>query len=146
MGGTTVGYDEATRRLLEERYGHGRRWSRLTAWILGASVSVAFLGWLAWATWDHAQPTISSEFIGFSVIDEHQAEARFDVRRKDAAVSGTCIVRALAEDHSLVGEVVVPVEAGPKLKARMTRPIRTERRATAVELVGCTAPGQNRPR
>lgn len=139
-------WDPATRALLAERYGAGRNRSGRVAFVVGALLSALFLGWLAWATWDHARPTLSSEFVGFQVIDEHTVEVRFDVRRKDAGANGTCLLRALAEDHSLVGEAVIPVEPDERLTARMTRSIRTERRATSVELVGCTAPGQSRPR
>ena len=53
-----------------------------------------------------------------------------------------CVLRALAEDKSAVGEAVFT----PEDSGRISVPIRTERRATAVEKVGCTADGQKRPR
>lgn len=139
-------WDPATRALLAERYGAGRNRSGRVAFVVGALLSALFLGWLAWATWDHARPTLSSEFVGFQVIDEHTVEVRFDVRRKDAGAAGACTLRALAEDHSLVGEATIPVDPSTQLKARMTRSIRTERLATSVELVGCQAPDQSHPR
>ena len=46
-----------------------------------------------------------------------------------------CVLRALAEDKSAVGEAVFT----PEDSGRLSVPIRTERRATAVEKVGCTA-------
>jgi len=138
--------DAATRQLLAERYGTGRRRSGRIAMIVGLAVSVLFLSWLGWATWDHARPVLSSEFVGFTVLDTHRVEARFDVRRKDDQATGTCVLRALAEDHSLVGELRVPIEPSDRLQVRMTRVIQTEREATSVELQGCTAPGQVHPR
>ena len=53
----------------------------------------------------------------------------------------SCTLRAFAEDHTVVGELVFVPEDG-----RSDQDVRTERRATSVELLGCTAPGQNHPR
>ena len=47
----------------------------------------------------------------------------------------SCLLRAIAEDHTTVGEVAFePVDGRNEVS------VRTERRATSVELVGCTAP------
>ena len=51
-----------------------------------------------------------------------------------------CRLRAYADDHTVVGEMTfAPREGGN------TVDVRTERLATSVELVGCTAEGQSRP-
>ena len=55
--------------------------------------------------------------------------------------SGT--VKAYAEDHTLVGTQSFTPE--PDESGRVEIEIVTEREATSVELVGCTAPGQSRP-
>ena len=56
-------------------------------------------------------------------------------------MTARCVVRALADDHSVVGEVAfTPVDGRNEVV------IRTERRATSADLVGCTAEGQSRPR
>ena len=53
----------------------------------------------------------------------------------------SCTLRAFAEDHSTVGELAFePVDGRNEVT------LRTERRATSVTLLGCTAPGQPRPR
>jgi len=53
----------------------------------------------------------------------------------------SCRVRALAEDKTAVGELAfTPVDGVNEVV------IRTERRATSVEKLGCTAPDQPRPR
>jgi hypothetical protein len=44
-----------------------------------------------------------------------------------------------------VGELTVPVK-GPDPSTTVSSSVRTERRATTVDLVGCTAPGQKQAR
>jgi hypothetical protein len=44
-------------------------------------------------------------------------------------------------DHSVVGELTVAVDSGPATST-VRSTVRTERRATGVELLGCTAPDQ----
>jgi hypothetical protein len=104
-------------------------------------VSGLFLGWLAWATWIHATPAVESELLGYDVVDDHEATARVDVALHSGADDVRCLVRATSIDHTPVGEVSwVPTDG------RNDVTIRTERLATSVELVGCTASGQPRPR
>ena len=71
---------------------------------------------------------------------DHQVDARVDVDLAEG-VAASCRVRAYAEDHTTVGEKTFVPQDGPNQVE-----IRTERRATSVEKVGCTAPGQTRPR
>ena len=66
------------------------------------------------------------------------------MRLKDESVHATCLLRAFAEDHAVVGELSFTPEYGAEQPLVQT--IRTERRATSVDLVGCTAPGEPRPR
>ena len=64
-------------------------------------------------------------------------------RSRDGGSAASCTLRAFAEDHSTVGEL--RWTPGPA-SGREELTIRTERRATSVEGVGCTAQGQSRPR
>lgn len=125
---------------LAQRYGAPSRARRRL--LVGASVAVAvtFGAWLAWVAWFHSTPEVRSELIGFEVLDQHSATARLDVAVGDG-VEASCTVRATAEDHAIVGEHTFAPDPGTNQVQ-----IRTERRATAVEKVGCTAPGQTRPR
>ncbi len=125
---------------LQSRYGDPRR-TRRTAIVIGIVVAAAFLGWLAWATWDHATPDVSSELGPNQVIDAHTATAVVNVDLGEDAEDVNCQVKALATDHSVVGIIdFEPVDGRNEVT------IATERQATAVELVGCTAKGQSRPR
>ena len=106
-------------------------------------VGVLALTWLAWTTLFHATPDVSSEIVGWEVVDDHAVTAQVDVvLRGDADDLGaTCQVRAIAADHTVVGEASFVPEDG-----RNEVEVRTERRATSVESVGCTTPDQPRPR
>ena len=66
------------------------------------------------------------------------------VDRRDDDVDATCLVRAFAEDHTVVGELSWTPDGEAQQSDEVS--IRTERRATSVELVGCTTEDQSRPR
>ncbi len=128
-----------TSDLLASRYGRTGPGRGVLA--VAGVIVVAFLAWLAWATWVHATPTVESDLSGFEVVDEHAATASVDVAVHGDAAGVRCLVRAVSEDHTPVGELSwVPTEGRNEVE------VRTERRATSVELVGCTAAGQGRPR
>ena len=102
------------------------------------------LTWLVWAIWLSSNPKVTSELQRFSVVDEHQVTAVVAVHLSDDSVRASCTVRALAEDHSVVGEV--DLRPDPTRGELQSVTIRTDRRATSVESLGCTAPGQDKPR
>lgn len=125
--------------LLAERY--GRRGPGRGVIAFAIVVSGLFLGWLAWATWLHSTPRVESELLGYDVTDDHEATARVEVALHAGADGVRCLVRATSVDHTPVGELSWRPTDG-----RNDVTIRTERLATSVELVGCTAVGQSRPR
>jgi hypothetical protein len=125
---------------LADRYGAPSRWRRPVTVAAVGLLAVVALGWLGWTTWFHSTPEVTSDLVSFDVTSDHLTEARLDVRLGDG-VEASCRLRAFAEDHTTVGEVVFAPAAGTNLVE-----IRTERRATTVEKIGCTAPGQPRPR
>jgi hypothetical protein len=83
---------------------------------------------------------VTSELVGYTVVDLHSATASVEVDLDDG-VEARCLVRASAEDHTTVGELSFVPEPG-----RNEVEIRTEREATSVSLVGCTSDGQPQPR
>lgn len=107
-------------------------------------VVLAFLGWLAWTTWEHANPSVDSQLVSFDIVDEHTATAVLQIEFGDDDVEASCTLRAIAEDHSSVGDLSFTPDPGEGGRFEVT--IRTERRATSVESVGCTTEGQSRPR
>ena len=130
-------------RTLADRYGRPAPWRR-TAVLVGSGIlGLLALTWLAWSTLFHASPDVSSEIVGWEVVDDHAITAQIDVvlRGDGEDLDATCQVRAIAADHTVVGEASFVPEDG-----RNEVEVRTERRATAVESVGCTTPDQRRPR
>lgn len=102
--------------------------------------------WLVWAMLFHGRPQVDSNMVSFDVRGQHEATATFTVVRRSESVEASCLLRALAEDHSVVGELNVPVDSTDNAQTTVTTSLRTEREATSVDLVGCTAPGQTRRR
>lgn len=129
---------------LAERYGAASRGGRTVVLVGAAVVVAAFLGWLAWAMLFHADPAVSSQEIGHEIVDDHTASIQVRISYGDGPVDATCSLRAIAHDKSVVGETSFEPDpdAGPVHEVE----VRTERRATTVEWLGCTAPGQPRPR
>ena len=128
---------------LAERYGAPAPWRRRIVWVASAVLAVAFLAWLAWAAWARTDPEVESALVGYQVQGEHSATARVTIKLRDADVQAQCLLRAYATDHSVVGELSFTPTYGAAQP--VTETVRTERRATSVELIGCTAAGQPRP-
>lgn len=127
---------------MAQRYGAPAPWRRTAATAVAVTLAVVAGLLVGWAAWSHATPEAQSELVGFTVTDQHEVVADVQVELSDRAAGVQCVLRALAEDKTTVGEAVfTPGDSG-----RMAVPIRTEREATAVEKVGCTAEGQQRPR
>jgi hypothetical protein len=127
---------------LADRYGAPSAWRGRAVVGVAVVLAAAFLGWLGWTIWAQVTPEVRSDLVSFDVVDEHTATATVDIRLAEEDVEASCTLRAYAEDKVVVGELVfTPSGSGPT-----EQEIRTEREATAVELLGCTAPGQNRPR
>lgn len=132
---------------LAERYGAPSPLARRALVTVVVVVAAAFLGWLGWTAFFHGDPQVSSELVTFTVDDEHQVTARVDVRTDDEDVVATCLLRAIAEDHTVVGELRFEVRRSDLAEGNvLERTIRTERQATSVEAVGCTTADQPRPR
>jgi Domain of unknown function (DUF4307) len=130
---------------LEQRYRGPGRAHRAVALVAVVAMVVSGVGFLGWSVLFHSTPAVTSRLTAFRVVDDHEVTADIAVARESQFTEATCRIRAIAEDHSVVGEVNVPVVDGPEQRS-MRVPIRTERRATSVELVGCTTAGQARPR
>ena len=130
---------------LAERYGAPSRARRPLVVAGAVALSLAGLAWLVWAVAFHGSPQVTSQMVGFDVTGQHAATARFTVVRRDTDVAASCVLQAYADDHSVVGELTVPVSSGPT-SATLSSRVRTERRATTVDLAGCTAPGQKAAR
>jgi hypothetical protein len=128
---------------LDERYGAPSPWRRRVVIALSAALALIFAAWLGWTVYEHSTPQVTSELESFSIDDDHTVTAVLVVTLDNADVKASCTLRAYAEDHTTVGELTFTPD--PRTR-RQVQTIRTDRRATSVEKVGCTAPGQDRPR
>lgn len=124
---------------LADRYGKKRRLSRLQIGVVVA-VCVGLLGWLMWAALPYFSPSVTSQELGWKVVDQHTVEVRAQVKIGDDVEDASCRVRALATDKNVVGELRFEPVDGTN-----TITITTEREASAVEWIGCTAKDQSRP-
>ena len=122
---------------LAERYRPPSRARRPVIVLLASVLAVVAAAWLAWVVVFHGRPEVTSQMVGYRVPGQHTAVATYTVVRRDSDVAASCLLRALADDHSVVGELTVPVTSGPA-SARLRSTVRTERRAGSVQLVGCT--------
>jgi hypothetical protein len=129
---------------LAQRYGAPAPWRRRALVSASVALAVVFLAWLSWSVYEHATPQVTSELETFSVDDDHTVTAVLVVSLDSSDVKASCTLRAYAEDHTTVGELTFTPD--PSKGRRQVQTFRTERRATSVDKVGCTAPGQDRPR
>jgi hypothetical protein len=129
---------------LPQRYGAPPRWRRFVLIGLVVVVVGALAAVWTWITIAQSDPPVSSELITSEIVDDHTATAVIRVEWGDEPVDATCTVRAIAQDKAVVGQATF--EPDPDDGADHTVEIATERRATAVENIGCTAEGQPRPR
>ena len=130
---------------LAARYGRSRRGARRPLIAVGALLAVAALGWLIWVAVQHSTPPVASRLIGFEIVSPTTAKATIEVERTDDVIA-SCRVQAKASDFSVVGEVTVTVPADAPRRQTLTTDVSTQRAATSVVLIGCTAPGSDRPR
>jgi len=130
---------------MSDRYGTDHRGRRRLAIVFSGVLGVVALGWLAWAVWFQSNPDVQSSLNTFDVVDSHTVKASVVVSPKDADVKASCLVRAVAADHSVVGELNFEV-TGVSGTSHRDVTLRTEREATSVEMVGCTTKDQARPR
>jgi hypothetical protein len=131
---------------LAERYGSPSATSRKVVVAVVVVLAGAALSWLGWVMLSHGRPLVQSDLVGFEPVDEHGVSATFTVVRRDEDVAASCLLRAVAADHAIVGELDVAVGPGGETTQTLERTVRTERAATSVDVVGCTAEGQSRRR
>jgi hypothetical protein len=119
-------------------------WRRRVLLAVIAVVVLTFGVWLAWTVYEQSTPSVTSELESFEIVDDHTVTAVLAVALDSSDVKASCTLRAYAEDHTIVGELGFTPDAS--LGRRQVQTIRTDRRATSVESLGCTAPGQDQAR
>ena len=131
---------------LTDRY--GRRSSlgaRIVALVLVAGLVAGSGAYFFWVFSDRVDPEAQGDILTYDVRSDHLTVATLEVVRKTESTEATCVLSAVAQDGSVVGELALPVTDGP-VRQTVEVEIRTERRATTVMTSGCVTPGQPRAR
>ncbi|QYJ04149.1 DUF4307 domain-containing protein [Nocardioides panacisoli] len=128
---------------LAERYGAPSPARRALVFALAAALILPASAWLLWVTVSHADPAVASQEIGHEIVGDHTATVTARIKYGDGPVAATCTARAIAADKTVVGEIAF--QPTPD-QAEHTVELATDRRATTVDWLGCTAEGQPRPR
>jgi hypothetical protein len=123
--------------VLAHRYGTERRHGRRLGLVAGGVLVAALLGWAIWAMSSQGKDPLTVDLTSYQVVGTHEIRVKLAPHFRDAGTDGTCLVRATAEDHTIVGELNL---TAAELRAAQGTwiPIRTERRATTAALVRCT--------
>jgi hypothetical protein len=126
-----------THTRIDDRYGAARPRRRGLALALGALLAAALGGWAVWAALDTGSSGIDASVTSYDVVSTHEVRVKVAVRTRDPDTDGDCLLRATAQDHTIVGELNVTAD---ELRAATGTwiSIRTERRATTAALVRCT--------
>ncbi|MFC9246828.1 DUF4307 domain-containing protein [Streptomyces sp. NPDC057136] len=108
--------------------------------ITGAVLGAALLGVIVWIGIDYVGGQgISAEVIKSKVVSDDRVEAHLEIR-KDRDAGGYCTLRSLSEDGNEVARKDFRFDQ-PSDRIDEVVSLRTTARATAVELMGCTADG-----
>ncbi|QNE75287.1 DUF4307 domain-containing protein [Streptomyces finlayi] len=108
--------------------------------ITGAVLGAALVGVIVWIGVDYVGGQgISAELIKSKVVSDDRAEAHLEVR-KDRDGGGYCTLRALSEDGNEVARKDFRFDERTDRIDEVVS-LRTTARATAVELMACTADG-----
>ena len=122
---------------MQDRYGAASPRRRSVLIVATTVLAVVFLGWLGWVAWFHSNPAIQVEVTSFDLVDAHRAQFQVESRFRDQTIDGTCLFRATAEDHTIVGEVNLTV-AQLRAAGHDWIPMTTLSEATTVEKIRCT--------
>jgi hypothetical protein len=121
---------------MASRYGTDRPGRRWVGFMLGGLLATALLVWAVWAGSSQGNEPLEAQVTSYDVVSTHEIKVKVAAEFKDADVDGSCLVRATAEDHTIVGEVNLTAD---ELRAARGQwiPIRTERGATTATVVRC---------
>jgi hypothetical protein len=127
----------STAQSLAHRYGTGRKRGRRVGLACGGLLVAALLGWAIWAAASQGKDPVQVDVASYQVVGTHEIQVKLAPHFRDADAHGSCLVRATAEDHTVVGELNITADQVRAAEGTWI-PIRTERRATTATLVRCT--------
>src|SRR5690242_20266901 len=95
--------------LMQERYGAANPRRRQFLIVGSTLLGVIFISWLAWAAWFHSAPDVEAAVTRYEIVDTHSARVQVQATIREEASKATCLVRATARDHTIVGELNLTV-------------------------------------
>ncbi|TQF03658.1 DUF4307 domain-containing protein [Kitasatospora acidiphila] len=106
--------------------------------VIGAVLGVLVLALIAWLGGSYLmrESKLSGAVAEFQVVSDSEVQAQLSVT-KSSGTGGTCTIRSEAADHSVVGQLDVPVPTSGSSFIQVVT-IRTTARGTTAELLGCT--------
>jgi hypothetical protein len=128
--------DVAAERL-RRRYPKPRIPRPLLVALISVGVVLA-LTWLIWTALRHSQPAAAAHVQSYQITSDTSVSVTISVQRQDPTVPVICWVLAQAADFQPVGEQQVPIAASSHQIVNVNLVLTTLRRATAVEIKGCT--------
>ena len=126
----------STVQSMAARYGSDRPRRRWVGVALGGLLAVALGIWAVWAGQAQDDEPLTADVTSYHVVDTHQIQVKVAATFHDAGAEGSCLVRATAQDHTVVGELTLTAD---QLRADDGHwiAVRTERRATTASVVRC---------
>ncbi len=128
---------------LPPRYG-GRPRRRVLPVALGTLFALVLLAWAIWAGLASDNQAIDASVTSYRVVDSHQVQVRISAHFRDAKAGGTCLVRATAADHSVVGRAEPHRRRAARraghLDPAADRTASHHGRAGALQRLSCAAP------
>ncbi|MGH3471647.1 MAG: DUF4307 domain-containing protein [Nocardioidaceae bacterium] len=124
-------------RSLDDRYGRRRRPVQHAAWLTALVLIVAaLLGWLAYTAWFQSQTPAGGQVNSYDVMTPHRVKVTVDLYRTNGS-GVACTVQAVASDHTIVGQQVARLAAGPAGQHAVVMIVRTYRDATSASVSNC---------
>jgi len=113
--------------------------SRRVKILITAVAAVVALSWLVWTALLHADPTVSGDVAGYTVVSDTSIEVTMTVQRGDPSRPATCSLLAQSTDFQPVAESDVAIEASTHQVVDKHVTLTTLRRATSVTVRSCTS-------
>lgn len=125
---------------LDDRYGRtsSPAVKRLSWTVLGI-IAVLFFGYIAWGQVSSNMKAVSSDGLGYAILDDKTVEVSFQVtapRGHDVV----CALEALDEEFGVVGYSIVSYPASENHAQKFTEEIRTVAPATTGLVSDCWVP------
>lgn len=122
------------------RYPTGTSPARRRRWLIGLSVLVVLAGiGIAYVGYSRfADPPVSGEGTGYSIVDSSTVDVSFTVTRSDPGEAVACVVRARSRDGAETGRREVLIPPGDAQQTAVESRVKTTGPPAIGEVFGCS--------